>query len=237
MRILDKNTDFYDYLQNVYYDPSVTFDRTDSFELTKEIFCNHLYAYDYMRVSNEKYKFALLQVCNTFWLFLIEVTSKNDFGKPEAYTAELVLTWKNYSRKRQLIRLDVIEFGFEVYKIISDTYKMRTRFNREKIMEKAQTLSELVDNGDYRIKSTVDRHIIYHGDNNVKVEKHLPLLKASGLAGCIGPLDIYLSFEEYFSLEKQALERTASKDITDTEKLENHGFDRKKSFRGKAQTK
>ena len=237
MRILDKNTDFYDYLQNVYYDPSVTFDRTDSFELTKEIFCNYLYAWDYKRVSNEKYKFVLLQVCNTFWLFLIEVTSKNDIGKPEAYTAELVRTWKNYSRQRQLIRLDVIEFGFEVYRIISGSkYGMRILFNREKIMEKAQTLSELVDNGDYRIKSTVDRHIIYHGDN-VREEKHLPLLKASGLARCIGPLDIFLAFEEYLSLEKQALERTASKDITDTEKLENHGFDRKKSFRGKTQTK
>ena len=42
MRIIDKNTDFYDFLQNMYPDNSLTFDRTDSFVLTKDILCKHL---------------------------------------------------------------------------------------------------------------------------------------------------------------------------------------------------
>ena len=43
MRIIDKNTDFYDYLQYMwgYYDSS-SFDRTDSFLLTKDEFCECL---------------------------------------------------------------------------------------------------------------------------------------------------------------------------------------------------
>ncbi len=32
MRIIDKNTDFYDCCQNMYRDNSLTFDRTDSFK-------------------------------------------------------------------------------------------------------------------------------------------------------------------------------------------------------------
>ena len=42
MRIIDNNTDYYDWLQNVYPDDSLVFDRRDSFLVTKEIFCNHL---------------------------------------------------------------------------------------------------------------------------------------------------------------------------------------------------
>ena len=43
MKIIDKNSDFYDYFSNIYYDNSLTFDRTNSFLLTKEIICNSLF--------------------------------------------------------------------------------------------------------------------------------------------------------------------------------------------------
>lgn len=41
MRIIDKNSDFYDYFQNIYYDNSLTFDRRSSFILTKEMISFH----------------------------------------------------------------------------------------------------------------------------------------------------------------------------------------------------
>ena len=41
MRIIDKNTDFYDYYQNIYPDDSLIFDRTDSFLLSKEDLCGY----------------------------------------------------------------------------------------------------------------------------------------------------------------------------------------------------
>ena len=76
MRIIDKNNDFYDYLQNVYRDGSITFDRTDSFVLTKDDICRRLTYVDsnYRKnISVGDANFVLLQVCNTFWLLLTSV--------------------------------------------------------------------------------------------------------------------------------------------------------------------
>ena len=69
MRIIDKNTDFYDYYQNIYHDDSLTFDRTDSFLLTKENLCGYLPVDKYTPEGD--FEYLLLQVCNTFWLFLV----------------------------------------------------------------------------------------------------------------------------------------------------------------------
>lgn len=60
LRIIDKNTDFYDYIQGIYRDDTVVFDRTDSFILSKDMVCSKLHRAP---------EFLLLQVCNTFWLF------------------------------------------------------------------------------------------------------------------------------------------------------------------------
>lgn len=231
MRIIDKNTDFYDYLQNVYYDPSTTFDRTDSFVLTKEGMCDELYYSDKYR-SNENNKFALLQVCNTFWLFLIVITSRDDIGKPKSYTVELIRKWSNYNRDRKLLSLDLIDFGVELYSIAGSFLTKKSESNSEKIKKNADKLVMLVDTGNFKVRRSVNKYTIYHG-NNVTTEKHIPLLKACGIANCIDSTDIYTAFEEYFSLEKQSKERTESEGITDKEKVENHGFDSKISFRGK----
>ena len=88
----------------------------------------------------------------------------------------------------------------------------------------------VLNNGDFRVRKNFNSHTIYRGDNT-NIEKHIPLLKASGLANEIDPIDIFTSLEEYFSLEKQSKERTESVGITDKEKAENHGFDSKASFR------
>ena len=53
------------------------------------------------------------------------------------------------------------------------------------------------------------------------------------MADYIDPLEMFLSLEEYFSLEKQANERSESIGLTDKERIENHGFSTKTSFRGK----
>ncbi len=74
--------------------------------------------------------------------------------------------------------------------------------------------------------------MVIKGDNT-RVEKHIPLLKACGIAKCVDPLEVFLSFEEYFSLEKSSAERTASVGLTNLEKIGNHGFDLKTSFRGR----
>ena len=60
MRIIDKNTDFYDYYQNMYPDNSLTFDRTDSFILSKDDLCRYLYVDKYTRDGD--FEYLLLQV-------------------------------------------------------------------------------------------------------------------------------------------------------------------------------
>ena len=228
MRIIDKNTDFYDYLQNIYRDNSIVFDRTDSFVLTKEMVCDWLFRCD---IDSEG--FVLLQVCNTFWLFFIEVTEKSKlYNNPINFKSELVLTWKNYQKDRVLIKLEILNnFRWNILKLISNASWRDFRYDRKKIADKVEVLKQAIDTNDYCVKHRFDKHTMCYGGEFV--EKHIPLLKASGFSGCISALDIFLAFEEYFSTEKSAKEKTESKGITDKERIENHGFDLKSSFRGK----
>ena len=238
MRILDKNTDFYDYLQNIYPDNTFTFDRTDSFIVTKEIMCKHLCLprwYPRLRSKDEKYhNFVLLQICNTFWLFLVEITKIDDFDNPKDYKIELVTTWHNYNKKRVLITLDIIDFKYSILGQISSKPKFWfSGYDLLKVHEKEDLLRQTVDMNDYTLRSRINKYIICYGDFT-ETEKHIPLLKACGIGNLIDPLDVYLSFEEYFSLEKQDSERREPIGTTDKDKIESHGFDTKISFRGKA---
>ena len=120
MKIIDKQHDFYDYLQNIYRNPSITFDRTDSFLLTKEIMCDYISNTQDLYVNGPKNdsRFVKLQVCNTFWLFFIKITSFNDYGHPKSYDTELLSTWHNYDAKRALIKIEFIDLNWALkYKL------------------------------------------------------------------------------------------------------------------------
>lgn len=226
MRIIDKNNDFYDYLQNIYHDDTFTFDRRDSFVVTKEIMCGYLDRGNYWNRDNNR-NYVLLQICNTFWLFMAYVTERDDYQRPTDYEMSLVATWKNYNKPRSLIKLDIISLGFSM------DYRTLEKIQKG-IIPESDVLIKFIDTNDYRIRGTIDHHDVYIGDNyKNKVEKHIPLLKACGIANCVEPLDVYLAFEEYFSLEKTASERRDPVGTTDVDRLENHGFDKKISFRGK----
>lgn len=238
MRIIDKNTDFYDYIQNIYRDDSVTFDRTDSFLLTKEMLCDCLgsvgnrHRYSSWDGIEEDY-YTLLQVGNTFWLFYIEVTEWGGIykDKPKAYTIDLFATWKNYDKERKLISLDIVSPGYDVFHLYYKyMYKGATR--KESAKKVLNSFINAINTNDYKVEDSLNRKVIYNGDGT-KVEKHIPILKACGISSCVDPMEIYLALDEYFSLEKQSKERTASLGLTDKEKIENHGFDTKTSFRGK----
>lgn len=242
MRIIDKNTDFYDFWQNVYPDTSITFDRTDSFLLTKEIFCEHLHVsrnrYRFIK-DYKSHNFVLLQVCNSFWLFLAEITKETEYGIPKDYTIELLTTWKNYNKPRCLVKLDVIDFDWHVDSALYRDRYYKT-YDKAKIKDKTKILIQAVDTNNFRVIDSINRHTIYKGSYDTRfsghntIEKHIPLLKACGIGNCVDPLEIYLAFEEYFSLEKTSSERTTSIGLTNNEKIGNHGFDVKTSFRGKS---
>lgn len=73
--------------------------------------CERLYTYKKHRWDKCKYheyNFVLLQICHTFWLFLVEVTKVDVYDRPLEYIVELMTTWKNYDKARELIQFDVI---------------------------------------------------------------------------------------------------------------------------------
>ena len=178
-------------------------------------------------------RYLLLQVGNTFWLFLITLT-RIEQGSVKDFSSELLSTWKNYNKPRRLIQLDIISFSWEVDRALAKRGKsLRIDYDKVDVMNHTDILVSAIDLNNHRVEWSFDRTRVRTGGNEW-VDKHIPLLKASGLSSLIDPLDIYLAFEEYFSLEKTATERTESVGLTDKERIENHGFDTKVSFRGKA---
>lgn len=223
MRIIDKNTDFYDYYQNLYPDTTFTFDRRDSYLLTKDIICNSLKVDGYYSWKEKKFKFyqktnyILLQICNTFWLFEIEITKIDDHfhDEPTEFVVDLIAHWRDFTKPRKLIDLNRIRFKY-------------LGFDKELTPE---IMVNCITINDYEIKRSLNSYTIYNG--NEKIEKHIPLLKASGLAHLLNAHEVFLAFEEYFSLEKSASEKREPLGATNNDKIESHGFDLKTSFRGK----
>lgn len=225
MRIIDKQHDFYDYLQ----DPTDTlvFDRRDSFLLTKEDII-HTFRYNSVRRDCNKYYFCLLQCGATFWLFnIIPIFKKNTFysDKVVDYSIDFLDTWKNYNKPNKLLTIDIISF-FSVY-----NYKQED-IHSEKIKE---NLKAAINHNDYKHISSLDKstkRVDYHNQAQ-KQELTKPLLKACGIGNLIDPLEIFNAIEEYFSIEKTKAETTEPKGITNNDKIIMHGFDIKTSFRGK----
>lgn len=229
MRIIDKNTDYYDFYQNVYRDNTFTFDRRNSFLLTKQIVCDNLdkdgrWNYKTKKREPKKFNYALLQICNNFWFFLIEVTKAekdNGWLIPINYDIELLVSWKNFDKPRKLCSFKMIRFNDYHYNVD----------NHEFIYDKVDDLATEIDRGNYKTLRQLDTYTYYKGEE--WVEKNIPLLKACGISECVDAHEVYLAFEEYFSLEKSDSERREPVGTTDIDKVESHGFDKRTSFRGK----
>lgn len=237
MRIIDKNSDYYDYLQYINPDDTFTFDRSDSYELTKEVLCSHMQLHrrgwvDKHRAKTNPYKFLLLQIGSTFWLFLLNITKVSGTDWAEDYEIELLKSWKNYDKPRKLIELSLISFGWkyhlkELYGFFFDDY------DRDEVIKSLDTLIQAIDTNDYDLDKVIENHTIYIGTNyDKKEERHIPLFKSSGIATAVPPEDIYNALDEYFSMEKTASESTVAEGTTNNDKIVNHGFDTKVSFRG-----
>lgn len=231
MRIIDKNKDFYDYLQGIYPDRLLVFDRTGSFVLTKQALCDCIPEH-----ARRPGCFVLLQVCNTFWLYYARRVRKKDalvLEQPE-YNFELVTSWKNYNKQRQLLKLNLIDFSAGdifpnrwAFWMYEDKDKMAAALASVDFAEKKDLLMTAVDANNYRVLYDTRWY------SNLRAKYRVPILSSSGLVGGIDPLEMYLSIEEYLSFEKTASERTESVGLTDKERITNHGFDVKHSFRGK----
>jgi hypothetical protein len=214
MRIIDNKHDFYDYLQ----DPTdtVVFDRRNSFLLTKEIMCDKLYQGVYRYLEENKERYILMQCRATFWL-VKAVIQQNDLGRPENYILTLIASWKNYNKANKLLVIESIEPHAWHYCL------------KEKRKETVDDMIAAIDHNDYRKLATINEYSTWNG--NKKTTHEIPILKASGLASVIDPLEMFCSIEEYFSREKTMAETTEPRGITNDDKIIMHGFDTKTSFR------
>lgn len=221
MRIIDKNTDFYDYMQDS--TDTLVFDRRGSWLLTKETLCSMYMSSSIWNRDKSKYRFMLLQCGATFWLLLITATER-DGTLIKNYELSQLATWKDYDAQLNLINIDIIEFHM--------AYKLG-----------------LIKDGDYDIdlcKKNMDKLVsaIKHKEfrtnirginsyDSVKDKYEVPLLKATGIGNVVNNTEIFCAIEEYFSLKKTASETTEPKGGTNDDKITMHGFDLKSSFRGK----
>ena len=245
MRILDTNSDFYDYLQNVYIDKSITLDRTDSFVLEKQEILDYLSSCKYMKVGT--FCYMLLQVCNSLWLFILEVTEAEEsiWNKQyhikryevKNYDLELLHTWKNYDLERKLIDLSIIKLkiGSPQFRRSAEfpSYMERKSLTAKELAHKrCDIIVDAINHKNYEVDRAFNQDKVSVGSGRFEW-KHIPILKKVGISNHVDHQEIFSALEEYLSLQKKDAERTESADLTDIEKVENHGFDTKISFRGK----
>lgn len=229
MVIIDSNKDYYDYLQNIWRDKTVTFDRRNSYNLSKKEFANSFFDESSrfprwtkkMRDNDSKHKHVLLQICNNFWLFDLFIT-KTDAGYSICtdYDLHLNCSWRDYFRPTELIKLSAIQ----------PKYLVRHHGELQK------DISEAVKRGDYKEVKVFNKFVISksNGITYDKDVRSIPILKNLGIASEVPPEEIFLALEEYFLTQRRNAERTESAGLTDIEKVTSHGFDATTSFRGNA---
>ena len=228
MRIIDKNHDFYDYLQS--HDDTIVFDRRNSFMLTREIFCESLMP-KYHRHS--KYRYVLMQTGAHYWLILVSILRFQDIENwvPVDYDLTLLSEWEDYSKPLKCLELNVIDIKYT--KGLWD-YKERD-YTYGRILGNVQYIVDAVRAGSYTISKCVSEYKVCRFNKSEKVEevKTIPILSACGVQSFVDPQVLFCAIEEYFSTQKTLAETTEPKGASNEDKITMHGFDTKTSFRGK----
>lgn len=204
MQILDKNKDFYDFYQNIYIDKTYTFDRRKSVYFHKEDWNEFFY-------NNERnYIYYVLQVGYSRYLYKITYlgVSTGWIMHLDNYKVELVKYWKNYDNLVDFefgIAEELESYGYKNYHLSYEKQSIDSLYNTN--LKKAYLYAS-------RLKG-----------------KSYPILCESGIASCTDSHQLYMDIEEWLSAQKERELRTESKDITDKQKIVNHGFDTRESFR------
>ena len=215
MRIIDKNKDYYDYLAHqVDSDDGVTFDRRGSIPLRREDFFNilskhvkehnyhqHLYWFSPKEYSEYNKLFAIRAGVALFLIGLKLEIDETDFRN---------CILKSYTM--ELIKtFEDFDYRGKVLDIVSIECERHHMHALTKKKLKNIKLSEL----------TI---------RNFGLQDDFYILKNIGIPAMIPPEQIYYSMETYlFSLKNDR--NCESTGLTDCEKIVNHGFNKKTSFR------
>ena len=207
MQILDKNKDFYDFYQNIYIDKTYTFDRRKSVYFHKEDWNDIFYN------SERNYIYYVLQVGYSRYLYKITYTDISNatlymYRHLDNYKVELVKYWKNYD--------NLVDFDFGIVENL-EKYGYKNSYSRYE----QQSIDSLYN-------TELKKAYLYY--SRLK-DRSYPILSESGIASCTDSHQLYMDIEEWLSAQKEKELRTESKGITDKQKIVNHGFDTRESFR------
>ena len=223
MRIIDKYNDYYDYLSDS--SDTLVFDRRDSIVWDKKEFKTYYFT---NITSNSKYRFLLLQNGATFWLIL--ATLNEDLSD---YSLEVLDTWKDYNKPNALMKIQTIRFhqDYQIY-----DYRIHD-YNYDLIKKSVPSFRKFITTNDFKVLIYIDKWndwVTVNGKSGIVSRDYFPILKSTGIPTVIDPDTMFNAIEEYFSIEKTKSEKTVADGTTNNDKIKNHGFDTKTSFRGKA---
>ena len=221
MTILDRYKDFYDYLSydERFMDDTITFDRRNSKLLDKQSLCK----FDAFGKPQNCINYIYFHIGYVTWIIKLEF--KVIWGRfgcnldEKSYKMTLIETYKDYDDKYLfgLGHINISEFDIEYLK----KYKSLKSFKDIIKFEQQEHLK-------YNNKSNVVYPLNGNSYNNIK-NSDIYILEKTGIPSIINAEDIYLAFDEYFRSLKDDID--VETDLTDNDKIINHGFDKKTSFR------
>ena len=212
MKIIDRNKDYYDYLQGVYgADNHVIFDRQKSVVL--DVNCwDKIFDREYAppkRYSSWLYnnnEFFILECGFTQYLFYLELLQNNTWD----------LSLKRVFRDNQHYKDEPLSIYFVC--LHNDTYYWRYENLNEYPFDKMNYANDL----------DVKRTYLKRGYVQEYSDISLPILKNTGIPALIPAEDIWRDLYNYLLYKK---EYQIADNRTDKQKLEGKGFDNVISFR------
>lgn len=203
MLIVDKNKDYYDYLSHIYsVDKKIVYDRRGSENITDESIYNIIQYYFNSFLYNKKEYFVLLEIGNV--QYLIEI----------------------YNIKFYDIHLNDDKFK---------SFKMKVRYifrNHEHYFDVPISIREVKVN--YVGWGKRKKFVINNNFNETITsisEVHIdnPILKDTQITSLIDANEIWKELQNYISSLNN--DQKSETEMTDVERAELHGFDKKISFR------
>lgn len=229
MKIIDRNSDYYDYLwQQNGGDDEVVFDRRGSVLLSKQTLCDAINCGDgCYRIVNGKKRFIPLLPYNFF-------------------------PWEKKNGEPFFLFVLAAGFNFFVIKLSSLRYEENTNLLIDFSMELICSRKWYEYKGEPLNLYTVDSKAFvvdklsaeeWHKANfsncnfrpllNLSGELErcpIPILRGAGFASIIPPEEIYCGIDEYLLASKNDVS-AESAGLSDADKAVNHGFDKRTSFR------
>lgn len=202
MYIIDKNTDFYDYYSHIYgVDKQIIFDRRGS------IILDNLYCV-YPSYCHIKESFCLLEIGYKQYIFCMKNFVFDKLRDIKSFTVDLIYEYNNnqhfFKKEISLIPLSYY-FPYE--------WKLLARKKGKRTYE-------------HILKPYIDIKDLHYNESDI-IE--LPILKNTQFVKFLNPESVWMDINTFISSKKN--DKNIDIINTDKDKVINHGFDVKSSFR------